>query len=55
MLRLLVRVALRIGLPNKLFGKSTYQLLAAYPDQFDVAHPNEVHQADLLFLPHDRV
>ena len=23
--------------------------------KFDVAVPNEVHQADLLFLPHDRV
>ena len=23
--------------------------------KFDVAEPNEVHQADLLFLPHDRV
>ena len=23
--------------------------------EFDVAVPNEVHQADLLFLPHDRV
>ena len=23
--------------------------------KFDVAMPNEVHQADLLFLPHDRV
>ena len=23
--------------------------------KFDVAHPNEVHQSDLLFLPHDRV
>lgn len=22
---------------------------------FDVPTPNEVHQADLLFLPHDRV
>ncbi|MEW8445937.1 MAG: transposase family protein [Candidatus Thiodiazotropha sp.] len=23
--------------------------------KFDIATPNEVHQADLLFLPHDRV
>ena len=23
--------------------------------KFDVSVPNEVHQADLLFLPHDRV
>ena len=23
--------------------------------KFDVSTPNEVHQADLLFLPHDRV
>ena len=23
--------------------------------KFDVAQPNDVHQADLLFLPHDRV
>ena len=23
--------------------------------KFDVSSPNEVHQADLLFLPHDRV
>ena len=42
------------GLQNKLFGKSTDWPLAIPRPKFDVVQPNELHHADILFLPHDQ-
>ena len=44
------------GLPNKRCGKSTFPGPHYIPrPKFDVSTPNSVHQADLLFLPHDKL
>ena len=41
---------------NRQYGKSIFQLQNIYLDRIGLLNkPNHIHQADLLFLPHDRV
>ena len=42
------------GSTNRPFGRSIFQPRNVPRPKFDVATPNSVHQADLLFLPHDK-
>ena len=42
---------LETGWGSKLFGRFTYQRRGT---KFDVPVPNQVHRADLLYLPRDR-
>ena len=49
------KISLLIGSKSRPSGKYICLLQNTFQDLFfDVAVPNEVHQADLLFLPHDR-
>ena len=44
------------GLPNKRCGKFTSPAPATFLDPSSMCQlPNAVHQADLLFLPHDKL
>ena len=53
--RKFLKMLLKTGWRSKHFGRFTYQRRGYIPrPKYDVPVPNKVHQADLLYLPHDR-